>query len=438
MAHANNNDKIKDIVHSIRNESEKLGQNIGIIMDLAGPKIRVDLSNIGNESIHIKKNHVYTLGYSKINDIPINLDLKFKNTIDSKSFVKIDDGRISFKVISIRNNVMKIKANDTGQIYSKKGVNFPGVELKIPSITEKDVKDIKLGIKLGIDWFALSFVRNHKDYDEIVKIFNSKLNKIPIMAKIEKPEAIDDLDNIINSFDGILVARGDLGVEMDLEKLPILQKKIIDKCQFYKKPVIVATQMLESMTKNSAPTRAEVNDVANAVYDNADAVMLSGETAVGDYPIEAISIMNKIIINIENEIIGFNSVKINEDKNDDYRSAIGNAIKSITKNLNIDAIVVMTESGSTARIISNYNINQHLFALSPHQNICNQMSLYKGVVPIKASEYLSTDEMLMNAERILLENNYIRKGQTFIMTAGVPVGVTGSTNMLKIQKIEKD
>ena len=437
MAHQFDLNKIKDIVNNIRQEAKKNNKHIGILMDIAGPKVRVDLSNIGNENIEIIKGHVYTLGFSKMNDIPINMDINFKDLRGRNALVSIDDGSISFKVLSINNNILKLKAVDNGSVKNNKGVNFPGLDLETPTITPKDKKDIKLGIELEIDWFALSFVRSSKDINSILKFYENDEQFIPVIAKIEKPEAIENLDSIIEKFNGILIARGDLGVEMSLEKLPILQKKIITKCRMQKKPVILATQMLESMIDNPSPTRAEVNDVDNAVYEQVDAVMLSGETAAGEYPVETIDIMGKIIENVESEISSIEEKNIKIEKDNDNRSAIGEAVKSISEHLKVDSIVVMTESGSTVRIVSHYRPQVVIFGLSPKLHICNRMSLIWGVVPIHTKDYLSTDDMILNAEKLLLEKSYMKAGQTFVLTAGVPVGISGSTNMLKIQKIEK-
>ena len=435
MAHQFDEDSLNKLIEDIRAQSVKVNKYVGILMDIAGPKIRVDLSNIGNEEIEIIKNHVYQMGYSKINDIPLNLNVKFNDKENEKALVKIDDGKISFKVISIRNNVLKIKALNSGLITSNKGVNFPNVNLDIPSITNKDKKDIKLGIKLGIDWFALSFVRNSNDIKPFLNIFKNQKKFIPVIAKIEKPEAITNLNDIIEKFNGLLIARGDLGVEMSLAKLPVLQKKIIHECKKSKKPVIVATQILESMIQNSIPTRAEVNDVASSVYEEVDAVMLSGETAIGEYPVESVSIMSEIIKDVEYEM---SSSKINEISivsDSDNRSAIGDAVNTISKHLKVDAIVVMTESGATARVVSHYRPSVNIYGLSPFKYICNRMSLLWGVTPIKTDNFLTTDDMLKNIENILVKSGYLKNGQTFIFTAGIPLGVSGSTNMLKIHKV---
>ena len=434
MAHLNKEDDLKSIINIIREESLKLNKYTGILMDISGPKIRTDLSSLKENEISIVKGHIYTLGFSKMNDIPISMDVNFKsNSNPVNSFVKIDDGKINLKIISILNNIVKVKATSSCLISPNKGVNFPGVELKIPSLTKKDVKDIKLGIKYKVDWFALSFVRSPKDIDDFNEINKGK-SKIPIIAKIEKPEAIDNLEKIINKFDGVLIARGDLGVELPIYKLPILQKNIISKCKELNKPVIVATQILESMISNPLPTRAEVNDVANSVYENVDAVMLSGETAVGDFPVETVKMMNDIILNVENE--NLKHEKIEYKYKQDSKHAIGKAVNTVSNNLKVDAIVVMTESGSTAKIVSFFRPKISIYALSPHLSVCNRLSLLWGVTPIQSQEYLSTDEMLINAEQILLDNNFIRSGQTFVMTAGVPVGISGSTNMFRIQKVE--
>ena len=434
MAHLYKEEDIKNIIDIIRDESSKLNKFTGILMDISGPKIRTDLTSLKEDEINIIKGHIYTLGFSKMNDIPISMDVNFKsNSNPVNSFVKIDDGKINLKIISISNNIVKIKATSDCSIKPNKGVNFPEVELKIPSLTKKDAKDIKLGIKYKVDWFALSFVRSPKDIEDFNEINKGK-SKIPIIAKIEKPEAINNLEKIIDTFDGVLIARGDLGVELPLYKLPILQKSIISKCKELNKPVIVATQILESMVSNLLPTRAEVNDVANSVYENVDAVMLSGETAVGEFPVETVKMMNDIILNVENENLKYE--KIDYKYKQDSKYAIGKAVNTVSNNLKIDAIVVMTESGSTAKIVSFFRPKINIYALSPHISVCNRLSLLWGVTPIESQEYLSTDEMLINAEQILLDNNFIKSGQTFIMTAGVPVGISGSTNMFRIQEVE--
>ena len=435
MAHMFIEKDLKSIISMIRSESKKANKHIAIMMDIAGPKIRVDFENTGNTKLSVTKNHIYQMGFNKINDIPINLDIDFKAKKNESALVKIDDGKISFKILSINNNILKIKALNSGEILSNKGINFPNVDLEIPSITKKDKSDVQLGMKYGVDWFSLSFVRYAKDINPIINIFKKEKKFIPVIAKIEKPEAIDNLAEIIDKFNGVLVARGDLGVEQSLAKVPVLQKNIIEECTKSKKPVIVATQILDSMIKNPTPTRAEVNDVANAVYDGVDAVMLSEETAAGEYPIESVSIMSDIIKDVENSI----QVKIDEVNKvkDDNRIAIGHSVRLITQSIDVDGIVVMSESGATARIVSHFRPNVTIYGMSPHEYICNRMALLWGVVPVKTKSFISTDDMIVNAEKVLLDKKFMKKGQTFVLTAGIPIGVSGSTNMIQIQKIKK-
>ena len=436
MGHFKSKNDFENMIISVRELSDKYNKHIGILVDLAGPKIRLSSENLTKE---IKKNKVYSLGFKPENDIRINIDIKFEKIISGKSFVKIDDGKIVFKVIELKENTLMIKALDDGTLMSKKGVNFPDIKLNVDSVTKTDKDHISLAIKHKVDWLALSFVRYEKDIKPILKIFKKKKYNIPVIAKIEKPEAIKNLDSIINVFNGILIARGDLGVEVSLAKLPGLQKTIIDKCQKAKKPVIVATQMLESMIENSSPTRAEVNDVANAVYESVDAVMLSGETAVGLYPVETVKIMREILSNAEKEVFknySLNHISVEVDK--DTRSAIGEAVKIISQHLKIDAVVVMTESGSTGRIVSHYRPNKPIYALTPNIAICGKLCLIWGIQPILTKKFTSTDEMLVESEKILIKEEYLKRGDVFVLTSGVPVGITGSTNMLKIHKVGID
>ena len=433
MSHFSNINDFEGMIKSVRQESFKCNQHVGILVDLAGPKIRLDLNK---DYIEIEKNKVYSLGYDIENDFKINSDLKFDEIFKKKSFIKIDDGKVLLEVVDNDKDRLFIKSSDNHKIKNKKGVNFPDIKLDIEAVTETDKNHVLLAIKNNVDWLALSFVREDKDIDIILDIFKDNNHFIPVLAKIEKPEAILNLDSIINKFDGILIARGDLGVEIPLAKLPSLQKTIIEKCHKSKKPVIIATQILESMIENPSPTRAEVNDVANAVYESVDAVMLSGETAVGKYPIETVKIMQEIILNTEKEVLSNNlSNNMSIQIDGDIRSAIGEATKSISKHLNVDAIIVMTESGSTGIMVSQYRPFNPIFALTPNKSICSKLSLVWGVVPILTKKFSSTDEMLVESEKLLVKQNYLKCGDTFVLTSGVPVGIKGTTNMLRIHKV---
>lgn len=435
MSHHFDESELKNIVKIVKDEGEKAGKPIAILFDLAGPKIRVKQFT-ESSNILVQKGETYTLGADDC-DIPLNISIKF-DKVSRSGKVKIDDGRISFDIIENRNNNLLLKAITTAEILPGKGINFPGVELGLPSITEKDAIDLQLAIDLEADWIAISFIRSANDIQIIRDKMDTQNISIPLIAKIEKPEAIDNLNEIINVFDGVLVARGDLGVEMPLRDLPILQKKIVNQCLEQKKPVIIATQMLETMIKHRMPTRAEVNDVANAIYDYADAVMLSGETAIGKFPVETVKMMADIILSVENDFVAENFNRLVESKifkSRNNRESICHAAMTISNNLSINNIVIMTETGSTARTMAQYRPNARIFALCPTPEICSQLSLIWGVIPILTQHFDTTDEMINYSGEILCDLNYLKSGDKYIITAGVPVGISGSTDMVKIHKV---
>jgi len=435
MSHHFDESELKKIVKIVKDEGEKAGNPIAILFDLAGPKIRVKQFT-DSSTIFVQKGETYTLGVDDC-DIPLNLSIKF-DKVSREGKVKIDDGRISFDIIENRSNNLLLKAISTAEILPGKGINLPGVELELPSITEKDAIDLQLAIDLEADWIAISFIRSANDIQIIKDKMNTQNISIPLIAKIEKPEAIENLNEIINVFDGVLVARGDLGVEMPLRDLPILQKKIVNQCLEQKKPVIIATQMLETMIKHPMPTRAEVNDVANAIYDYADAVMLSGETAIGKFPVRTVKMMADIILSVENDFVAENFNRLVESKkikSKNNRESICHAAMQISNNLSINNIVIMTETGSTARTMAQYRPNARIFALCPTSEICSQLALIWGVIPVLTQHFDTTDEMIHYSGEILCELNYLKSGDKFIITAGVPVGISGSTDMVKIHKV---
>jgi len=431
MSHLRDSTKTMDIIGRIQDVTKKKSKFIPILLDLAGPKIRVKHTF---SNFEVTKGKSYTIGSSTEVDIPINYKLKIKS-ITSKALVKIEDGKIVFEIIEKKGHDLVVKAVKDGVVKPSKGVNMPGIDLALPSITQKDKKDLKLGLDLGVDWIALSFVRKASDIKNIKKIINSLNANVPVMAKVEKPEAIDNLDSIISVSDGILVARGDLGVEVDYEKVPVLQRKIIQKCRIASKPVIIATQMLESMIEKSSPTRAEISDIASAVYDDVDGIMLTAETSIGKFPFESVNVMRTISDNLELEgVNNFYHGKKLESSLDTIQSAISHAVFRLTSDLDINAVVVMTESGSTSRFVSSFRPQVPIFALSPYESICRQMNMIWGVIPLKVDSLIDTDKMVEVAEKILKRKKFIHKDQLFVITAGVPVGVVGTTNMLKIHK----
>ena len=436
MSHVSKDSAVETLVSLIRDCEAETEKRVGILIDLCGPKIRV-AKNIP-ESLNIVKDKLYSLGVGDV-QIPLGIKIKF-NEVNPDSSVKIDDGKISFTVEEKKDDyTLILKALNNGTILPGKGVNFPGIELDLPSVTEKDLHDLKLATKLDVDWIALSFVRKAQDRDVIDAIFAESGKYIPLIAKIEKPEAIQNLRSIVDAFDGILVARGDLGVEMPLEQVPILQKRIIAICNKNGKPVITATQMLESMMENPTPTRAEVGDIASAIYDGTDAIMLSGETASGLFPVEAVETMGSIAINVEREISRTSENfqrHIPQFKKVTIVTSICHAAFEISEDISTPVIATMTESGSTAKHLSNFRPNASIIAISPNKKLCGELSLYWGVNTFFINQKSTIDEMLKDAEELLLNEGLVRKGQKFIFTAGVPVGISGSTNLLKVHQVE--
>lgn len=432
MSHYNPDFNLPLIIKQIRKAAKNQNKSIAILMDLPGPKIRTANKDI----IAVKRGKEYTLGAEA--DISINTQLKY-NKIRDNAKVKIDDGKLSFKVVKkITASKIRIKALNSGKIYTRKGVNISGLDIGLPSISKQDLKYVKLAVDLDVDWIALSFVQSKSDRDSVDKLFKRLKKNIPLIAKIEKPEAVENIDSIIESFDGILIARGDLGLEMELEKVPSLQKKIIKKCNEKCKPVITATQMLESMIKSPLPTRAEVNDVAGAIYDGSDAIMLSGETAIGKFPLESIRMMKSITINVEKEIMendGFSRLVRTPEKNNPKKSICYSAFQ-MSEDLTIKVMVVMTESGNTGNTLSSFRPRSVIIAMTPRENVYRRLSLSWGILPVKVKKFRSTDQMLDFNKKFLMDNNIIKKDDMFVMTAGVPVGITGTTNMIKIERVE--
>ena len=433
MSHEHDHNKIRRFVKMVRQVSSDLSRPLAILFDLCGPKIR---TTADCKKIKIIKGKAYSLGVNS--DIPINQKIKFDDTnIKKNAKVKIDDGKIIFSVKKVINNQkIEIIAENDGLVGPSKGINIPRLDINISTVQEKDILDVKLALDLDIDWLALSFVRSSKDRIKIDQIYKKESKTIPVIAKIEKPEAVKNIKSIIRVFNGILIARGDLGIEVPIEQVPIIQKKIIRLCNQLCKPVITATQMLESMIKNPIPTRAEVSDVASAVYDGIDSMMLTAETVVGSYKKEAIAMMNSIIKNSEKEIAtdeGFQS-HITIPKEISAQSSVCHSAYMISEELNIEIIVIMTETGKTANVISSYRPNSLIIAMTPRISTYYKLVLTWGVTPVLVNQFSTTDEMLIFAKNYLVDKKLIKTNDSFIMTAGVPVGVTGTTNMIKIEK----
>ena len=365
------------------------------------------------------------------------------NDVKAGNKILIDDGLIELEVISINGSQIECKVINGGELGEKKGVNVPGVSIKLPALTDKDIEDIKFGIKAGFDFIAASFVRNAEAIYQIKAILEEAGANMVVIAKIENQEGIDNIDSIIEAADGIMVARGDMGVEVPTEAVPFIQKTIIKKCNIACKPVITATQMLDSMIRNPRPTRAEVTDVANAVYDGTDVVMLSGETAMGKYPLDALKTMAKIVEESESHLD--HKAYRNRRTNSINRSNISNQVSysavSTADELNAKAIVAPSISGFTTRMLSKWRPSVVVYGLSPSSSTLRQMQIYCGVVPVEAKRASTTDELVTNSIDKLKAQGYIEKGDTIIVTAGIIANKAdrkpaAHTNTMQVEIIE--
>ena len=431
-SHAQNLLKIQKTIKTIRAESKKLNKSVSVMMDLGGPKIRIALPKT-RVSIQITKGKTYRVGFKKY-DIPLNTKIKILK-IHQQATIKIDDGKINFKVLKLEHDHIVVCALNNGEITKNKGVNFPGLSLKLPAVTTKDKQHIQTAINLGVDWIAQSFVKQPTNIYPIQRILSKHNVQIPIIAKIETADAIKNLDKILLKYDGILIARGDLGVEMELSNLPKLQKQIINHCIYHKKPCIVATQMLESMINNDTPTRAEVNDVANAIYDGVDAIMLSAETAIGSYPVQSVKMMSSISSNIESDLdlsnFNRNIVDSLSSAGTNNYLAICHAAYSIASDLAIKIIVVLTDSGKTAIQMAQFRPSAIIVAITPHQKTCNLLSIIWGIIPIYATQPKDMQDLYGLVNKILITQKLIQKGERFLITSGI-LKLKNSTNMLQI------
>jgi len=425
----------KDHVHRIRvikREAAKAGKQIAIILDLQGPKLRV--GTIQNGSITLRRGDMLTLTTRKVLSTREQISVTYPRLVTDlkiQDTVLLDDGRLELTVIKKDSAKLVCKVVRGGILKSHKGVNLPGAHLTLPSLSRKDKEDLAFGVRQGVDYIAMSFVRKSEDIVRARQFIRSLKANIPIIAKIEKPEAIYNLENIIHEADGIMVARGDLGVEMSPEQVPLLQKQIIKACNEAEKPVITATQMLESMIENPQPTRAEASDVANAILDGSDCVMLSGETAVGNYPVQSVAFMTKIAMQAEKSL----PARPPDVNIFGTGESMAHAACRAAAELQARAIVTFTHSGSTALLVSKHKPTVSIIAATPFEKVARRISLYWGVTPVILRTKKTTDDMIAAVERTMLAQKLIKTGDMIVLTAGVPLGVVGATNMIKIHRV---
>ncbi len=439
FSHAEYKD-VKEKVTIIRSLSKELNKNISILGDLQGPKLRI--GKVLDEGIKLNPGDVLTFTNSNENlgEKEVYMTYKnFPNDVKEGATILIDDGKLSFKVIST-NKIDKVTAQSIngGILFSKKGVNLPNTVVSLPALTVKDKEDVLYCIALGLDWIALSFVRNAKDIIELREyIAQHSKNAIPIIAKIEKPEALECIDEIIAHSNGIMVARGDLGVEIPMEEVPLVQKQLVQKAKSAAIPVIIATQMMESMIVNSVPTRAEVNDVANSIIDGADAVMLSGETSVGKNPIEVIKTIKRIIVNIEDNPTITVPSHVLELTNDDrfITDIICQNAAQLVSLTNSAAIITLSHSGYTAYQISSYRPLAHILVFTSNKLILNQLSLVWGVYAFLYEEKKSTDDTIIEVNEIAKQKGFIKANDYVINLNATPVSEEGKTNTLRVSLV---
>ncbi|MBO8163698.1 MAG: pyruvate kinase [Brevibacillus sp.] len=424
-------------IRNIRQAGRELGVQVAILLDTKGPEIRTGV--LAAEQVELVEGNTITLTTEEVPGTAERVSITYKDLyrdVEVGSTILIDDGLIGLRVEKIEGSEIICRIKNGGILKSKKGVNVPGVKINLPGITEKDSEDILFGIREGVDFIAASFVRKAADILEIREILEQHQAKIDIIAKIENQEGVDNVDEILTVADGLMVARGDLGVEIPAEEVPLLQKKLIQKCNELGKPVITATQMLDSMQRNPRPTRAEASDVANAILDGTDAIMLSGETAAGKYPVESVETMNRIALRAE-QALNYREILYTQSSRRQVTitDAISQAVANAALDLEAAAIVTATESGHTARMVSKYRPKAPIVAVTPHEGVMRRLSLVNGVYPVLGKTASTTDEMLEISVREAVQAGYVRHGDLVVITAGVPVRESGTTNLLKIHVI---
>ncbi len=423
---------------NIRKACLDLNKTVAILLDTKGPEIRT--GTLKEDSVElIQGDHIILTSKEVLGDqhrVSITYE-QLPQDVEIGSTILIDDGLIGLKVIGIRETEIECLIINGGTLKSKKGVNVPGVQVSLPGITDKDAKDILFGIEQGVDFIAASFVRKASDVLEIRELLeNHHAAHIQIISKIENQEGVDNLDEILEVSDGLMVARGDMGVEIPAEEVPLVQKRMIEKCNLAGKPVITATQMLDSMQRNPRPTRAEASDVANAIFDGTDAIMLSGETAAGKYPIESVQTMSRIAERAESAL-QFREMFIKQSRAQQttVTEAISQAVANSALDLNAEAIITSTESGYTARMVSKYRPKAPIIAVTPNERVMRRLCLIWGIHPVKSIDAKTTDEMFEIAVDRSLRTGIVKLGDLVVITAGVPVGRSGTTNLIKIHHI---
>jgi pyruvate kinase len=419
---------------AVRSAAAKAGKAVAVLVDLQGPKIR--LARFENGPHDLARGDIFTITTDEVPGTKERVGTTYKGLPGDcrpGDRILIDDGKVTVEVIEVKGNDVVTKCIEPGAVSNNKGINLPGVAVSVPALSEKDREDLRWGLRAGADFIALSFVRNAKDIEDVHRIMDEEGIRRPVIAKIEKPQAVDNLEEIVAAFDGIMVARGDLGVEMPIEEVPLVQKRCITLARDAAKPVIVATQMLDSMITNSRPTRAESTDCANAVLDGADALMLSGETSVGDFAIEAVVTMARIIERTEEVMLDRIPALSHAPKT--KGGAITKAAVDVGAIVDAKYLVAFTQSGDSARRMSRLRSPIKILALTPETSVYNQLALSWGVEPMITPMVSHTDEMVKQVDAILIDSHRVQKGENVVIVAGSPPGIPGSTNAMRVHRV---
>ncbi|MFJ6573006.1 pyruvate kinase [Streptomyces sp. NPDC091292] len=421
----------------VRKASADTGRPVGVLADLQGPKIRLETFAEGPVELERGDEFVITT-----EDVPGDKSIcgttykGLPGDVQKGDAVLINDGNVELKVTSVDGTRVRTIVIEGGVISDHKGINLPGAAVNVPALSEKDIDDLRFALRMGCDLVALSFVRDADDVKDVHKIMDEEGRRVPVIAKVEKPQAVANMEHVVMAFDGVMVARGDLAVEYPLEKVPMVQKRLIELCRRNAKPVIVATQMMESMITNSRPTRAEASDVANAILDGADAVMLSAESSVGAYPIETVKTMSKIVVAAEGELLSKGLQPLVPGKKPRTQGgSVARAACEIADFLDGKALVAFTQSGDTARRLSRYRAAQPIVAFTTDESTRNQLTLSWGVDAYVVPHVDNTDAMVEVVDAELVKLNRFNEGDTVVMTAGSPPGVAGTTNMVRVHHL---
>ncbi|WP_434778098.1 pyruvate kinase [Neisseria sp. Ec49-e6-T10] len=426
----------KQRMTAIREASKKTGIPVGIMLDTKGPEMRLGTFKHGKVTLEKGAKFILTGKAVEGDEHIVSINHKtLAQEIIVGNQILLSDGLIQLTVTAIDQLDIHTVVDNTGQISNGKRVAVPGANLSLPPLSEKDIEDITFGIQEDVDFIAASFIQRASDIVAIKDLLKKHQASIKIIAKIENAEGVKNLEHILDLADGLMIARGDLGVEIPAEEVPLIQKRMISLCNEKGKPVITATQMLESMVNNPRPTRAEASDVANAILDGTDAIMLSGETASGQYPIEAVKTMTTIALRMEDELSTAKKLAKFGFKQTNTTDAISHATVQVCLELNAKGIITATESGFTAQMVSRYRPQTPVFAVTPHQKTIRSLQLVWGVIPLQGDVKTDTDAMTTEAINRCLQNHYIEKGDLVVMTAGIPIGLSGSTNMIQVHVV---